>query len=50
MSETYSDPVRVEAQGMAQLRGPLREDLNHGICVALRQALQALQRGLQPAS
>ncbi len=35
---------------MAQLRGPLREDVDHGICVALRQALQALQRRLQPAS
>ncbi len=49
LSETYRDSVLVEAQGTAQLRGPMREDVYHGICVALRQALQALQRRLQPA-
>lgn len=39
----YSDPVLVKAQGLAQLGGSAREDVDHCIGVALCQALQALQ-------
>lgn len=47
---TYSDPVLVKTEGLAQLRRPSREDADHSVGVALRQALQPLQGRLQPAA
>ena len=46
---THGDSVLVKPQGLAQLGGSLRENADHGVCIALRQALHPLQGGLQPA-
>ena len=45
----HSDPLLVQTKGLPQLRRPLGEDADHGVCIALRQALQPLQGCLEPA-